>query len=74
MTDKEIYDGLRLLVETYISEQLHQELLTLLDDREGAGEFPPGKGIIASVNSGSNGVAIKQEHKELWSDLCHHCI
>ncbi len=74
MTNKEIYDGLRLIVETYISDHLHQELLTLLNEREEAGTFPPGKGILASVNSDSNGVAIKQEHKELWSYLCHHCI
>ncbi|MCP3925212.1 MAG: hypothetical protein GY714_21780 [Desulfobacterales bacterium] len=74
MTNKEIFDGLRLIVKTYISEHLHQELLGLLSEREALGDFPPGKGIIASVDSDSNGVPIKQEHKKLWSDLCHHCI
>jgi len=74
MTDKEIYDGLRELVTAYISGDLHKELLAVLNEREKAGDFPPGKGIIAAVISHSNGVKIKDEHRHLWRELCHYCV
>ena len=74
MTPEEVYEGLRLVVRTYIDKTLQQELLAFLDAREAEGEFPPGKHILHRVNSDSNGVELKPEHEELWSSLCHHCI
>jgi hypothetical protein len=74
MTTDEIYQGLRIIVNHYIAEPKQTELLLLLTKRESAGDFPPGKGIIACVSSDSNGVRIKPEHQQLWNDLCWHCI
>ena len=74
MTDKEIYDALRMIIRTYISEELHNELIVQLNEKEANGEFPPGKGILASVRSDSNGVALKEEHNKLWKELCFHCV
>jgi hypothetical protein len=74
VTDKEIYDALRMIIRTYISEELHNGLLALLEEREIKGEYLPGKGILAAVNSDSNGVALKEEHHKLWKELCFHCV
>ncbi len=74
MNKNEIYEGLRLIVRTYIATEYQQELLRLLDRRESEGSFPPGKGILADMDSHSNGIKLKEEHKELYDDICHHCI
>ncbi|WP_139304888.1 hypothetical protein [Microbulbifer marinus] len=74
MENKEIYDGLRLIAQTYISDEKKDEILIGLDQCEKEGRFPPGKWVLASVDSHSNGVGLKREHKELWSDICYHCV
>ncbi len=74
MNTNEIYQGLRVIVNHYIAEPRQSELLELLDKREAVGEFPPGKGVIACVSSDSNGVRIKPEHRQLWDDICWHCV
>ncbi|MGB5625790.1 MAG: hypothetical protein WBM61_08670 [Woeseiaceae bacterium] len=74
MTPEEVYEGLRLIVRTYIDEALHEELLTLLDTCDTEDDFPPGKVILHRVNTDSNGVELKPEHFELWSSICHHCV
>lgn len=74
MNRQDIYEGLRLIVITYIAESKQHELLSMLDKREAEGGFPPGKGVLACVDSDSNGVTLKPEHKDLWNDICYHCI
>lgn len=74
MNNSEIYKALRMIVKTYISESNQEELLKILGDCELEGRFPLGKGILACVSSDSNGVRFKPEHKDLWDEICHHCI
>jgi hypothetical protein len=74
MTDSEIYNALRLFVRSYIQEQRQAELLQILDQREAEKSFPPGKGILADMHAYPNGQALKPEHKELYEDVCWHCV
>ena len=74
MTQKEIYDGLRLLVKTYITESNHEELLSILKQREDENSFPPGKGILSDMITNSNGIKLKAEHMELYSEICRCCV
>jgi hypothetical protein len=74
MTNQELYEALRVIVRTYISEVEQQELLGILDQREAEGAFPPGKGVLACVDSDSNGIRLKAEHKDLWEEICYLCV
>ena len=74
MKQIEIYNGLRLLVNTYIEASFKEELLEVLDQREKENLFPPGKAILSSMISNSNGIQLKEEHKELYQKICELCI
>lgn len=74
MSSHEIYNALRIITSHYIAEPKQSELLFLLDEKEAANEFPPGKGILACVSSDSNGVRLKPEHYQLWDAICAYCI
>ncbi len=58
MNNQEIYEGLQLIVQMYISEAKQKELISLLNIQEAEGGFPSGKGILAYVDSDSNGIGL----------------
>ncbi len=74
MTNSDIYEALRILVRNYIQAGRRLELLQILDQREEENASPPGKGVLADMLTFSNGQAMKPEHKELYDDICWHCV
>jgi|ADKQ01.1.fsa_nt_gi hypothetical protein len=75
-TRTQIFEYMRILIEEYVNSEEMEECLSVIDECEKEGRFPPGKWLLHTVdeNTKKSRVSLSVAHQELYRDICSFCI